>query len=81
MSVTEFNGPLFASFTHAAPMEATSWAEMYRINFLKTYRLVDGSYYRGFAPLMKRRTADGTFEYRRLDRAEKADLRSFEQQW
>jgi hypothetical protein len=34
-----------------------------------------------FAPLMKRRTVDGTFEYRRLDRTETADMQSFEQQW
>ena len=54
---------------------------MYRFNFLKIYRLIYGSRYRGFALLMKSRTADGIFEYRRLDRTGTTDLHSFEQQW
>jgi hypothetical protein len=81
MTTADYNGLLLASPAGAATYAAADWTEVHWFNYLRKYKLIDGSFYRGFGPLMRRRTADGTFEYRKLKEHEIDDLRSFEQQW
>jgi hypothetical protein len=76
MTVATYDGLLPARIANA-----TDWREIHWFNFFRKYELVDGSFYRGVGPLMRRTNSEGLLEYRKLTTFEAEDLSVFEQQW